>query len=197
MIDVDVLRAEARVGVDRARREVARALRWAAERLREDEPIASGAVVADAVAVVPPTPAPRVAAAPEPAPVAAPAPEPAPVAATAPEPVAAPEPAAPDTAALREQVVEVLHTVFDPEIPVDIYELGLIYTVDVDAAGHARIRMTLTSPNCPAAASLPSEVELKVGALDGIDSVEVDVVFEPPWTPDLMSEEARLQLNLA
>jgi FeS assembly SUF system protein len=99
-------------------------------------------------------------------------------------------------APLRDRVIDVLKTVYDPEIPIDIYELGLIYDVEVaeDAAVH--VRMTLTSPNCPAAQSLPGEVELKVGELPGVAGASVEVVFEPPWTPDLMSDEARLHLNL-
>ena len=97
---------------------------------------------------------------------------------------------------MHAQVIEALHTIFDPEIPVDIYDLGLIYEVDVRDDTSVGITMTLTSPNCPAAQSLPSEVEVKVGAIDGVGRVEVDVVFEPAWTPDLMSEEAKLELNI-
>ena len=98
---------------------------------------------------------------------------------------------------IRDRIVAVLKTVYDPEIPVDIYELGLIYGVDVSAEQDVTVRMTLTSPNCPAAQSMPAEVETKVGAIPGVRAAAVDVVFEPPWTPDLMSEEAKLELNIA
>ena len=98
--------------------------------------------------------------------------------------------------ALTDQLIEKLKTVFDPEIPVDIYELGLIYGVDVRPDRSVGITMTLTSPNCPAAQSLPTEVEVKAAAVPGVDRADVEVVFEPPWTPDLMSEEAKLELNI-
>ncbi|MCB9681805.1 MAG: SUF system Fe-S cluster assembly protein [Alphaproteobacteria bacterium] len=98
--------------------------------------------------------------------------------------------------ALHDAIIDMLHTIYDPEIPVDIYELGLIYAVDIQDDAHVQVKMTLTSPNCPAAQSLPGEVETKVGAVPGVASAEVEVVFEPPWTPDLMTEEARLELNL-
>ena len=97
---------------------------------------------------------------------------------------------------VEEQALEVVQTIFDPEIPVNIYELGLIYGIDVKASRHVDVTMTLTSPNCPAAQSLPGEVETKIGGLEGVDSVSVDVVFEPAWDPSLMSEAARLELNL-
>jgi FeS assembly SUF system protein len=97
---------------------------------------------------------------------------------------------------LREQVVEVLKTVFDPEIPVNIYELGLIYTVDVNEARDVKIEMTLTSANCPAAQSMPAEVEYKAKSIDGVGEVTVDVVWDPPWTPEHMSEAARLELGM-
>lgn len=99
--------------------------------------------------------------------------------------------------ALHDQIVAAIHTVYDPEIPVDIYELGLIYGVDIDPDRFVNVRMTLTSPNCPAAQSLPSEVRHKVEAVDGVEHADVEVVFDPPWTPDLMSEEAKLELNIA
>jgi FeS assembly SUF system protein len=97
---------------------------------------------------------------------------------------------------LEERVVEAIKTCYDPEIPVDIYELGLIYGIDISPNGDVDIRMTLTSPACPAAGSLPPEVESKVGAIDGVSSVRVDVVWEPIWTPEKMSEAARLQLGM-
>lgn len=104
------------------------------------------------------------------------------------------EPAVEET--LEDRVVEVLKTCYDPEIPVDIYELGLIYKVDVSDSGDVTIDMTLTSPACPAAGSLPPEVENKVSALEGIQSVKVTVVWEPVWTPEKMTEAAKLQLGM-
>lgn len=98
--------------------------------------------------------------------------------------------------ALEAQVIEALRGCYDPEIPVDIYELGLIYGVDVDASGVVKIRMTLTSPACPVAGTLPPDVESKVQAIDGVTSAKVDLVWDPPWTPERMSEAARLQLNM-
>jgi FeS assembly SUF system protein len=97
---------------------------------------------------------------------------------------------------LEEQIVAALKTCYDPEIPVDIYELGLIYGIELDPAGAAVIRMTLTSPMCPAAESLPPEVQRKVEAVPGITSAKIDIVWEPIWTMDRMSEAARLQLGL-
>ncbi len=97
---------------------------------------------------------------------------------------------------LRDQVVGALKTVFDPEIPVNIYELGLIYTVDVNEARDVRIEMTLTSANCPAAQSMPAEVEYKTKSIEGVGEVTVDVVWDPPWTPEHMSEAARLELGM-
>ena len=97
--------------------------------------------------------------------------------------------------AYEKQVVEVLKTIFDPEIPVDIYELGLIYEVKVSDEGHCHIMMTLTSPSCPVAESLPVEVEEKVATIDGINSAKVEITFEPSWTQDIMSEEAKLELG--
>lgn len=96
---------------------------------------------------------------------------------------------------LREQVIEQLRQVYDPEIPVNIYDLGMVYDVDVDAAGGVNIRMTLTSPACPVAGSLPGEVEAKIRAIEGVTSVMVDLVWDPPWSPDMMSEVAKLQLG--
>jgi len=97
--------------------------------------------------------------------------------------------------AVRERVIEELRTVYDPEIPVDIYELGLVYEVDVKPDGYVLIRMTLTSPACPVAESLPGEVELRAAAVEGVRGVEVELVWDPPWGPSLMSEAARLQLG--
>jgi FeS assembly SUF system protein len=98
---------------------------------------------------------------------------------------------------LHDRVVEVLQTCFDPEIPVNIYELGLIYEVLADeAAGTVQVKMTLTSPMCPVAGSLPPEVENKIRALPGVTGARVDVVWDPPWSPDRMSEAAKLQLNM-
>ena len=101
-----------------------------------------------------------------------------------------------DTSALGEKIVKVLKSIFDPEIPVDIYELGLIYDVLVNEDNEVRILMTLTSPNCPVAETLPVEVEEKVKSIDEIKDVEVEITFDPPWTQDLMSEEAKLELGL-
>jgi FeS assembly SUF system protein len=100
------------------------------------------------------------------------------------------------TAALKPAIVEAIATVYDPEIPVNIWELGLIYDVAVDAAGMALVTMTLTAPGCPAAQSLPSEVESKVRGVAGVSGAKVDVVWEPGWTKDRMSEAAKLQLGL-
>lgn len=100
------------------------------------------------------------------------------------------------TAETRNAIVEALKTIYDPEIPVNIYELGLVYNIVIDDAGAAAIRMTLTSPACPVAGSLPPEVEQKVASVDGVTSAKAEVVWEPPWTPDKMSDEAKLQLNL-
>lgn len=97
---------------------------------------------------------------------------------------------------MREKIVEVLRTIYDPEIPVDIYALGLVYELDLDAAGRARIRMTLTAPGCPVADYLVEEVQQKVSAVPGVTDAEVELVWEPPWNPDMMSETARLMLNL-
>ncbi len=95
----------------------------------------------------------------------------------------------------KQAIVKALESCYDPEIPVNIYELGLIYDIGVDAANKANVKMTLTSPACPAAASLPAEVESKVKAIPGITDVKVEVVWEPPWNPGMMSEFAKLELG--
>lgn len=105
--------------------------------------------------------------------------------------------AAADGKTLEERVVEAIKTVYDPEIPVNIYELGLIYSVDVDKAhGHADITMTLTSPACPVAGTLPGEVEARVEGVPGIDTATVEIVWDPEWNPSMMSEAARLELGM-
>lgn len=97
---------------------------------------------------------------------------------------------------LGADTVDVLRSIYDPEIPVDIYELGLVYDVQVSEEGDVHILMTLTSPNCPVAESLPVEVEEKVKVIDEAKDVEVEITFDPPWTKDMMSEEARLELGM-
>jgi FeS assembly SUF system protein len=97
---------------------------------------------------------------------------------------------------IEAQVIEALRTIFDPEIPVNIYELGLIYDVKVEPSGAVEIRMTLTSPNCPAAQSLPSEVDSKIKAVPGVTNTKIEIVWEPPWDPAKMSEAAKLQLGM-
>jgi len=101
-----------------------------------------------------------------------------------------------DVERVREKVVEQLRTIFDPEIPVNIYELGLIYDVIVSDAGHVNIRMTLTSPMCPAVEELPGEAEFKARGVEGVTSVSLDLVWDPPWSPDMMTEAAKLELGM-
>lgn len=101
-----------------------------------------------------------------------------------------------DTHLLGEQIVKKLKTIYDPEIPVDIYELGLIYDVMVNEDYEVKILMTLTSPNCPVAETLPKEVEEKVSAIENVKGAEVEITFDPPWSKDLMSEEAKLELGM-
>jgi FeS assembly SUF system protein len=96
---------------------------------------------------------------------------------------------------LENKIVEMLKTIYDPEIPVDIFELGLIYEVRIDEDQHVEIDMTLTSPNCPVAESLPKEVEDKVASVEHVKSAKVNIVFDPPWDKDMMSEEAKLELG--
>jgi FeS assembly SUF system protein len=98
--------------------------------------------------------------------------------------------------AIGEKAVDVLRTIYDPEIPVDIYELGLIYDVQVSTELDVKILMTLTSPNCPVAESLPEEVKEKVRSIKEVNDAEVEITFDPPWTKDLMSEEAKLELGM-
>lgn len=97
---------------------------------------------------------------------------------------------------LYEAVIEALKDIYDPEIPVNIYDLGLIYGVDLDSEGGVAITMTLTTPHCPVAESMPGEVELRVGAVPGIRDAEVNLVWDPPWDPARMSDEARLELGM-
>ncbi|WP_339753720.1 DUF59 domain-containing protein [uncultured Winogradskyella sp.] len=101
-----------------------------------------------------------------------------------------------DTNVLGDKIVRVLKTIFDPEIPVDIYELGLIYDVFVNEDFDVKILMTLTTPNCPVAETLPLEVEEKVKSINEVKGAEVEITFDPPWTQDLMSEEAKLELGM-
>ena len=97
---------------------------------------------------------------------------------------------------LKDAIIEQLHRVYDLEIPVDIYDLGLVYEVNVFDDGHAHILMTLTSPNCPVAESLPQEVREKVMGVQGVKDVNVELTFEPPWDQEMLSEEAKLELGL-
>jgi len=131
--------------------------------------------------------------------------KPLPVVQPVPDPVDLPAPTTQTTAvvadaarteALKPAILAAIRTVFDPEIPVNIMELGLVYDVWVDAAGVAGIRMTLTAPGCPAAQSLPVEVAHKVKAVPGVSDAKVDVVWDPPWTKDRMSDAAKLQLGM-
>jgi FeS assembly SUF system protein len=112
-----------------------------------------------------------------------------------PAPTAPEVPVDPD-APLEERVVAVLRTVFDPEIPVNIVELGLIYGLEVDESGAVAVRMTLTSPACPVAGALPGEIEAKVKAVPGVTAAKVELVWDPPWDPSKMSEAAQLELGL-
>ena len=101
-----------------------------------------------------------------------------------------------DTTELGEKIVAVIKTIYDPEIPVDIYELGLIYDVFVNEDLEVKILMTLTTPNCPVAETLPLEVEEKVKSINEVKNAEVEITFDPPWTQELMSEEAKLELGM-
>lgn len=101
-----------------------------------------------------------------------------------------------DTEAIKEEIVKALKTVYDPEIPVDIYELGLIYEIKVEEDGNTYVQMTLTAPNCPAAGILPGQVESSARSVEGVYDVKLDLVFDPPWTPERMSEAAKLELGM-
>lgn len=100
-----------------------------------------------------------------------------------------------DTETLKERIESVLKTIYDPEIPVNIFDLGLIYDIHVLPLNHVHVRMTLTSPSCPAAEQIPSEVQRKIEETEGVENVEVELVFDPPYSPDMMSEEAKLELG--
>ena len=118
-----------------------------------------------------------------------------------PEPTAAPQPAAKrltdlERKLLEGQVIKAIRSVYDPEIPVNIYELGLIYGIDVDDTGSVTVRMTLTAPGCPVAGSLPADVERRIEAIPDVRGAEVELVWEPPWSKDMMSEAARLALDM-
>ncbi|MEJ8605367.1 SUF system Fe-S cluster assembly protein [Riemerella anatipestifer] len=99
-------------------------------------------------------------------------------------------------AEIGEEIIKTLKTVYDPEIPVDIYELGLVYDVQVSDEGKVKVVMTLTTPNCPVAESLPQEVKEKVSEVEGVSEVDLELTFEPSWTKDMMSEEARFELGM-
>jgi FeS assembly SUF system protein len=109
-----------------------------------------------------------------------------------PEPLSGGEPGG----ALYEAVIDALKEIYDPEIPVNIYDLGLIYGVDVTNEGHAAVTMTLTTPHCPVAESMPGEVELRVSAVPGIATADVNLVWDPPWSPQQMSDDAKLELGM-
>jgi FeS assembly SUF system protein len=101
-----------------------------------------------------------------------------------------------DRDALAKRVIEVLRTIYDPEIPVNIYDLGLVYDIEVALDGVVRVRMTLTSPACPVAGALPEYVHSNIQAIEDVRDAEVEIVWDPPWSPERMSDEARVQLNL-
>lgn len=100
-----------------------------------------------------------------------------------------------DTLALKEEIVRAIKNVYDPEIPVDVYELGLIYEINILPVNNVEIVMTLTSPSCPAAESIPSEIEANVRAVEGVNDVSIELTFDPPYATDMMSEEAKLELG--
>ena len=102
----------------------------------------------------------------------------------------------PTTEELKEEVIETLKTIYDPEIPVNIYELGLIYSIDLSDSGNVVIQMTLTAPGCPVAQSFPGDVAARVESVPGINKAHVELVWDPPWTRDMMSESAQLQLGM-
>ncbi len=127
---------------------------------------------------------------------AAPAPPAMPPAATDHDAAVELKPINPAPGSVEERVVSAIKECYDPEIPVNIYELGLIYSVEVNPDEHATISMTLTAPNCPAAQSLPLEVQRRVELVDGVKTAEVNITFTPPWTPNMMTDAAKLQLNI-
>ncbi len=98
--------------------------------------------------------------------------------------------------AIEERIVEMLRTVYDPEIPVNVYDLGLIYSIDLNDDGHLDVDMTFTAPNCPIADFIITDVQTKLESVDGVESVKINIVFEPEWTPDMMTEEAKLELGM-
>lgn len=108
----------------------------------------------------------------------------------------APQPAASDNDALREAIIEAIRTVYDPEIPVNLYDLGLIYRLDILEDGVVDVEMTLTAPGCPVAGEMPLQVQAAVETVEGVTEARVDLVFDPPWDPSLMSEDARLALDM-
>ena len=108
----------------------------------------------------------------------------------------APEGNAASNQALREKIIEALKTCYDPEIPIDIWEMGLIYDIGIAETNDVTITMTLTTPHCPAAETLPADVERKVSGVEGVASAKIELTWEPMWTPQMMSEAARLELNL-
>ena len=97
---------------------------------------------------------------------------------------------------LEEKIIGVLKNIFDPEIPVNIYDLGLIYEINISETGHVKVLMTLTAPNCPVAESMPAQVKEEVSYLNGVTESEVEITFEPPWDQDMITEEAKLELGL-
>ncbi len=101
-----------------------------------------------------------------------------------------------DRELLKKKIIDAVRTCYDPEIPVNIYELGLIYDVHVDGDNKVNVRMTLTSPACPVAGTLPKEVEQREKGVEGVEDAKVDIVWDPPWNPEMMSEEAKLELGL-
>ncbi len=116
--------------------------------------------------------------------------------ATLPDPAVARQPLNPvERGLLEEEVIETLRSVYDPEIPVNIYDMGLIYEIDIDRNGFVDVKMTLTSPGCPVAGTLPPEVQRKVASVDGVTGAKVELVWEPTWSMDMMSEDARMELG--
>jgi len=101
----------------------------------------------------------------------------------------------PDKKELEHKIIEMIKTCYDPEIPVNIYEMGLIYDIQIDDSYQVLVKMTLTSPGCPVAGTLPGEVQEKVKSVEGIANARVEVIWDPPWTPDMMTEEAKLELG--